>query len=325
MRLQSLIENIEADQQALEKAVPRSIRMQYRGSEFDNILKTPGAALNLYKVALNQLQSEKQLVNITKALFPYILKDIDAKFNDPKGLNDAYKMIYGLLYKLTTYDEWQQAIDLQLLLNAINDNKEPILKVTLTDFKSFISNSLPNHPTTVRLATIVRKLRSVVDWPELDTVYRSMHTAVFNNIIEVAAQHNYNTEENLIDYISRNKIDLDFFPTIRSQLDNAKEKILLTPIKKINEVERSLAGLKLWVETLKNIGLDWPELDNIQAVYDLAKPIVMKNLLTTLTHNEQYSNLRAKNAVDTLQHFFKIAWPELDVIKKSIKADEEDY
>jgi hypothetical protein len=322
MKLYMLTEDIDTAQQALTKIVPASIKSQYRGFEFEDVLKKPGEALALFRLITNRIDSDEKILKITNLILPYLLRDLDRAFKKPETAMAAYKNVYSLVYKLTTYDEWQ-SIDSKPIIAVLDANKETILKIVLTELKSLLNNALPNHPTTIRLATAVGRLRLLVNWPELNTIYRSLHNAVFDNITQITTQHGYNTERDLIDYMTRNRVDLDLFPNVRERLNRAKDKVLLDPLSDQDDIIRGMASLKLWVEKLKDIGLDWPELDNVQTVYNIAKPVVIPRLLQAVKNNIAHGVDSVSNSVDMLTHFFKVDWPELVVIKKSIDATKK--
>lgn len=319
MKLYMLTEDIDAAQQALTKLVPPSIKSQYRGFEFEDVLTKPGEALALFRLVINRVDNDAKLLKITELIMPYLLRDLDRAFKKPDTAMSAYKNVYSLVYKLTTYDEWQ-SVDSKPLIALLDANKDIILKIILTELKSLLYNALPSHPTTIRLATVVGKMRSILNWPELTTIYLSLHNAVFSSIAQVTTQHSYNTERDLIDYISRNNVDLDLFPNIREQLNRAKNTILIDPLAIYDGIDRGMASLKLWVEKLKQIGLDWPELDNIQTVYNMAKPVVIPELLQAVKNITEYNVHKISGTVDLLINFFKVNWPELDVIKKSLNS-----
>lgn len=317
MKQRRLIENIEADSAELERALPASIKSQYRS--INNALTTPDEARKLFQMVLSRVEKEQKVVAITRILLPYLIRDLDQAFKTPDKAMNAYKTVYSLVYKTTTYNEWS-SIDSKPLIDLLNRNKTVVMKIILTELKSFLDNALPGHPTTIRLATIVRKLQSILDWPELNIVYLSMHDAVFDQIMQLANEQGYDAEEMLVDYISRNQVDLSRFPKIKDQLNRAKNKILIAHMDVYVDVVRNLATTKSWLNTLKEIGLDWPELDNVYTVYDMGKPIVIKNLLYSIKQANQNNYLGVYNAVDMLINHFKINWPELEVMKKSLDS-----
>jgi hypothetical protein len=317
MKQHRLIENIEADSAELERALPASIKSQYRS--INDALTRPDEARKLFQMVVSRVEKEQKVVAITKILLPYLIRDLDQAFKTPDKAMNAYKTVYSLVYKTTTYNEWS-SIDSKSLIDLLDRNKSAVMKIMLTELKSFLSNPLPSHPTTIRLATVVRNLRSLLDWPELNTVYLSLHNAVFNQIAQLAAEHNYYYEEMLVDYISRNQVDLSHFPKIRDHLNREKNKILVTYMDSHDDVVRDIATTKLWVDKLKEISLDWPELDNVHAVYDMIKPAIVKRLLYSIKQANQNNYLGVYNAIDMLINHFKINWPELKVMKKSLDS-----
>ncbi len=324
MRLQSLIENTDFELNALKRVVPKSVLMQYRNDEFDSVLTTPGAAINLFRVATNQVKADSTLVKIVKILLPYMLRDLGNMFGSEKSAKEAYKLIYNLVYKTTEYDEWKPAIPVAALAKFLDDHKKDIVKLTLKEFKEFMNyGGGQGHPTTVRLATILRRLQMIIDWPELKPIYLGLHNYVFDNINNLAAQNNYNAEHNLIDYISRNHVDLNQFPKIREQLDAAKVKILREPMLRNNDIGSGILRVKWLVETLNAIGLDWPVLNDIQAVYDLIKPDILKKMLTLFKESKYYRENTVTTDLHMLKNYHKLKWPELDAIEKSVNADDE--
>jgi hypothetical protein len=322
MKLYMLTENIDAAQQALAKLVPPSIKNQYLKFAFDDVLKKPGEALSLFRLVINRVESDTTVLKITELIMPYLLRDLDRAFKNPDTAMSAYKNLYSLIHKITTYDEWK-SVDSKPIIALLNANKDILVKIILTEFKSFLNNALPSHPTTIRIASAVRRLKMLVNWPELNTVYRSLHNAVFNNIVQITTQHSYDTERNLIDYILRNQVDLNVFPKVREQLNRAKDKILLDPLNEHDDINRGMASLKLWVESLKDIGLDWPELDDVQTVFNLARPVVIPRLLQDIKNINDYNVHKISGTVDMLINFFKVNWPELDIIKKSIEVTKK--
>lgn len=324
MRLQSLLENTEFYVNALKRVVPKSVLMQYRNNDFDNVLTTPGAAINLFRVATNQVKNDGTLVKIVKILFPYMLRDLGDMFGAEKSAKEAYKLIYSLVYKTTEYDEWKPAIPSAALAKFLDEHKKEMVKLTLKEFKEFMNyGGGQGHPTTIRLATILRRLQMIVDWPELKPIYLGLHNYVFDNINTLAAQQNYNAEHNLIDYISRNHVNLNQFPKIKEQLDAAKVKILREPMLRNNDIGAGILRVKWQVETLKEIGLDWSELNDMQAVYALIKPDILKKILTLFKESKYYRENTVKTDLHILKNYYKLKWPELDAIEKSVNADSE--
>lgn len=323
MQAQSLTEDIDVDQQALIKAVPKSIKMRYREDEFNNVLKTTGAAATLYKSVLSRIENENTKIKITKILFPYVLRDLSSMIASPKETDTALELIYGFLWRVGHSDEWKTAISVNMLVDFLNQHKDNMVKLTLKEFKEFAKYSKPGHPTTARLSSLVRNLQKLVDWPELKTIYLSLHNLVFDDIMSVATRHNYNSEGGLIDYISRNHVNLDMFPKIKAQLDKEKFKILMMPVENQRDALRGMNDLRFWMEQLKKIGLGWPELNDTQAVYNLAKPFVIKNILTAFKSSKYYRDVTVNTDLNILKNYYKLNWPELEVIRKSANSVEK--
>ena len=320
MKQRKLYENVEEDSARLKRLVPASIKNLYVAGFFDNdILTNQGEALELFRLALNRIEKEQTVVKITAVLFPYLMRDLDRAFKTPSKAMTAYKTVYSLLHKINFYDEWKSAIDINALTEMLERNKSSIIQMTLKEVKEFLQYESPGHPTTVRVATMLRNLRSVVDWPELKTMYLSMHNVVFNYINTKLNRHD--DEDDLVDYIWRNKVDLSLFPKIRDRLDLAKDKILTNQIRKENSVFRGIGRTKLWVEHLKEIGLDWPELDDVPAVYNLAKPFIITTILRSIKELKPgtYGWSELLSSVNLLISYEKLNWPELKVIKYSLE------
>ena len=323
MKQRRLIETVEADLVALQRLVPASIKNKYSVVEFEDVLEKPGSAFELFRLVLSRVEQEQKVVKIAVVLLPYLMRDLDRAFNTASTELTAYKTVYSLINKINNYDEWRSAINVNSVAGMLERNKKIIVKITLQELKEFLKHETPGHPTTIRIASVLRNLRSIVDWPELKTMYLSMHNVVFNSINTIAARHNYDTEENLVDYISRNKVDLSLFPNIRKQLDLAKDKILTHRIRTESSIVRGVNRTKFWLEDLKEIGLDWSELDNVHAVYDLAKPFIITTLLHSIKELKPGSNgwSQLSDSVNLLINYDKINWPELKVIKNSLDKE----
>jgi hypothetical protein len=319
MKQRRLIETIEKDFAVLKRLVPVSIKNQY-GIRFDGVLTSPGAAFELFRKVLS-IDKEQKVVNITVVLLPYLIRDLDQAFKTAASEKAAYKAVYSLIYKINMYDEWRSAINIKPIVEILERNKKTLIKLTLQELKEFLKYEAPGHPTTIRIASVLRNLMTVVDWPELKTMYLSMHNVVFNNIKTVAAQRNYSAEENLVDYIWRNKVDLSLFPEIRKQIDLAKDKVLTNQIRTENSVFRGIGRTKFWLDILKEIGLDWLELDNVDAVYDLAKPFIITTILRSIKELKPgtYGWSELSRSVNLLISYEKLNWPELKVIKYSLE------
>ena len=175
MKQHRLIENIESDSAKLKRLVPASIKNLYVSGFFNNdILTNQGEALELFRLVRDRIEKEQTVVNITAVLFPYLMRDLDRAFKIPDKAMTAYKTVYSLINKVNTYDEWRSAIDIKAMADMLERNKSSILRMTLKEVKEFLQYESPGHPTTVRVATMLRNLQSVVDWPELTTVYLSL-------------------------------------------------------------------------------------------------------------------------------------------------------
>lgn len=320
MKQHELYETIEEDSARLKRLVPASIKNLYVAGFFDNdILTNQGEALELFRLALNRIEKEQTVVKITAVLFPYLMRDLDRAFKTPAKAMTAYKTVYSLINKVNSYDEWRSAIDIKAIAEMLEHNKSLVMQLTLKEVKEFLQYESPGHPTTVRVATMLRNLRSIVDWPELTTVYLSLHNVVFNYINTKLNRHD--NEEDLVDYIWRNKVDLSLFPKIRDRLDRAKDKILTNQIRKENSVFRGIGRTKFWLDILKEIGLDWPELNDVDAVYNLAKPFIITRILRSIKELKPgtYGWSELLSSVNLLISYEKLNWPELVIIKKSLE------
>ena len=68
MKQHRLIENIEADSAELERALPASIKSQYRN--INDALTKPDEARKLFQMVLSRVEKEQKVVAITRILLP---------------------------------------------------------------------------------------------------------------------------------------------------------------------------------------------------------------------------------------------------------------
>ena len=207
----------------------------------------------------------------------------------------------------------------------IEDNKANVIRSILANIKEM------QKPK--RMLKAVLALNNMgVNWPELDMIYKSLHSdslredgapLTVHYAVERARDElqnqvldgNYWTIGRVISDLKREGLS---HSNIRAILDDYKDNILARENSLLQDANIAVhAGLANMVD-LRSIGIEWPELNDI---LEHNKEWIMKSVLHEVAY--QYNKTMYEGKPPVMYGHLRtigVNWPELDIIKRSVEA-----